>query len=132
MARLISISSVQFSCSVVSDSLRPHRLHHARPPCPPPTPRAHSNSCYRVGDAIQPSHPLSPVLLLPPIFPSIRVSSSESQFSTSGGQSIGVSFSIRPSKEYSGLISFRMDWLDLLALQGTLKSLLQHHRTIAK
>ena len=52
-------SSVQFSRSVVSDSLRPHKSQHARPPCPSPTPGVHSNSCHRVGDAIQPSHPLS-------------------------------------------------------------------------
>ena len=51
--------SVQFSCPVVSDSLRPHGLQHARPPCPSPTPRVYSNSCPRVGNAIQPSHPLS-------------------------------------------------------------------------
>ena len=73
------------------------------------------------------------LLLLPSIFPSIRVFSNESAFQmsqlfASGGQSIGsFSFNISPSNEYSGLISFRMDWLYLLAVQGTLKSLLQHH-----
>ena len=68
-----------------------------------------------------------PLLLLPSIFPSIRVFSNESAF-PSGGQSIGVfSFNISPSNEHLGLVSFRMDWLDLLAVQGTLKSLLQHH-----
>ena len=72
-----------------------------------------------------------PLLLLPSIFPSIRVFSNESVFAT-GGQNIGsFSFSISPSKEYSGPISFRMDWLDLLAVQGTLKNLLQHHRSKA-
>ena len=66
-----------------------------------------------------------PLLLLPSIFPSIRPFPM-SQFFASGGQSIGVSFSISPSSEYSGLISFRVHWLDLLAVQGTLKTLLQH------
>ena len=72
-----------------------------------------------------------PILLLPSIFP--RSGSFQmSQFFVSGGQSIGVSsFSINPSNGYSGLISFRMDWLDLLAVQGTLKSLLQHHSSKA-
>ena len=74
----MEFSSVQFSCSVMSDSLRPHELQHARPPCLSPTPRVHSNSFHRVSDAIQPSHPLSSPLLLPPIPPSIRVFSNES------------------------------------------------------
>ena len=81
---------------------------------------------HQVGNAIQPSHPLLSLLLLS-IFPSIRVFSNESVFK-SGGQSIGsFSFNISPSSEYSGLISFRIDWFDFLAIQGTLKSLLQHH-----
>ena len=67
-----------------------------------------------------------PLLLLPSMFPSIRVFSKH-QFFASGSQSIGFSFSISPSNEYSGRISFRMDWLDLFAFSGTLKSLLQHH-----
>ena len=71
-----------------------------------------------------------PLLLPPSIFPSIRPFPM-SQFFASGGQSIGVSFSISPSNEYSGLISFRMDWFDRLAVQGTLKSLLQHHSSRA-
>ena len=72
-----------------------------------------------------------PLPLLPSIFPSIRVFSNESAFA-SGGQSIGVSaFIISPSNEHPGLIFFRMDWLDLLAVQGTLKSLLQHHSSKA-
>ena len=74
---------------------------------------------------------LCPSLLLPPsIFPSIRVFS-VSQVFTSGGKAWSFSFSISPSNEYSGLISFRMDWLDLLAVQGTLKSFLQHHTSKA-
>ena len=80
-----------------------------------------------VGDAIQPSHPCHPLLLLPSIFPSIRVFSNESVLHIRWPKYWRFSFSISPSNEYSGLISFRMDWLDLLAVQGTLKSLLQHH-----
>ena len=81
----------------------------------------------RVSDAIQPSHPLSSLLLLPSIFPSTRVFSSESVICIRGPKNWSFSISICPSNEYSGLISFRMDWLDLLAVQGTLKSLLQQY-----
>ena len=84
-----------------------------------------------VGDAIQPSHPVWPPLLLPSIFPGIRVFFSESVFCIRWPKDWSFSFSISPSNEYSGLISFRMDWLDLLAVQGTLKSLLQHHSSKA-
>ena len=83
---------------------------------------------HRVGDAIQPSWPL---LLLPSIFPSIRVFSNESVPRMRWPKYWSFSFSISPSNEYSGLISFRMNWLDLLALQETLKSLLQHHSSKA-
>ena len=86
---------------------------------------------HRVGDAIQPSHPWSPLLLLPPIPPSIRVLSSESTLHMRWPKYRSFSFSIIPSKEHQGLISFRMDWLDLFAVQGTLKSLLQHHSSKA-
>ena len=118
---------VQFSCSVVFDSLWPHGLQHASLPCPSPTPGAYSNSC--------PSswwcHPIISSSIVPFSFhlQSFLASGSfpMSQFFASGGQSIGVRFSISSSNEYSGLISFRIDWLDLLAVQGTLKSLLQHH-----
>ena len=72
-----------------------------------------------------------PLLLLPPIPPSIRVFSNESTLRTRWPKSWSFSFSIIPSKEHSGLISFRMDWLDLLAVQGTLKSLFQHHSSKA-
>ena len=82
---------------------------------------------YRVCDAIQPSHPLLTLLLPPSIFPSIRVFSNESVLHIRWPKYWSFSFSISPSNEYSGLISFRMNWLDLLAVQGTLKSLLQHH-----
>ena len=78
-----------------------------------------------------PSHPLSSLLLLPSIFPSIRVFSNESVLRIWLPKYWRFSFSISPSNEYSGLISFRMDWLDLLAVQGTLKSLLQHHSSKA-
>ena len=72
-----------------------------------------------------------PLFLLPSIFPSIRVFSNESVLHTRWPKCWGFGFSISPSNEYSGLISFRMDWLDLLAVQGTLKSLLQHHSSKA-
>ena len=122
----IQFSSVQFSLLVVSDSLKPHDLQHTRPPCPSPTPGVHSDSCPS-------SHLIlcHPLLLLPPIPPSIRVFSSESTLLMRWPKYRSFSFSISPSKEHPGLISFRMDWLDLLALQGTLKSLLQHHSSKA-
>ena len=78
-------------------------------------------------DAIQPSHPLSSPSPMPSIFPSIRVFSSESVLLIKWPEYWSFSFSISPSNEYSGMIFFRMDWLDLLAVQGTLKSLIQHH-----
>ena len=122
---LSSFSSVRFSRSVVSDSLRPHESQHARPPCPSPTPGVHSNSW--VSDAIQPSHPLSSPSPAPN--PSQYQSFPMSQLFAWGGQSIGsFSFSITPFSEHPGLISFRMDWLDLIAVQGTL---LQHHSSKA-
>ena len=106
----------------MSDSLRPHGLQHARLLCPSLTPRACSNSC--------PSNHLilsCPLLLLPSIFPIIRVFSDESVLHIRRPKHWIFSFSISPSNDYSGLISSRMDWSDLLAVQGTLKSLLQHH-----
>ena len=86
---------------------------------------------HRVSDAIQPSHFCHPLLLLPPILPSIRVFSNESTLCMRWPKYWSFSFSISPSNEHAGLISFRMDWLDLLAVQGTLKSLLQHHSSKA-
>ena len=86
---------------------------------------------HQVGDAIQPSHPLPTLLLLPSIFPSIRVFSNESVLCIRWPKYWSFRFSIRPSNEYSRLISFRMDWLDFLAVQGTLKSLLQNHSSKA-
>ena len=84
-----------------------------------------------VDDAIQPSHPLLPLLLLYSIFPSIRVFASESTLCIRWPKYWNFSFNISPSNEHSGPISFRMGWLDLLAVQGTLKSLLQHHSSKA-
>ena len=124
-------SSIQFSHSVVTNSLRPHELQHARPPCPSPTPGVHSDSS--IESAMPSSHLIlcRPLLLLPPIPPSIRVFSNESTLRMRWPKCWSFSFSIIPSKEIPGLISFRMDWLDLLAVQGTLKSLLQHHSSKA-
>ena len=121
----------QFSCSGVSDSLRPHGLQHARPPCPSPTPGVYSNS--------SPSSQWCDPTISSSVVPFSRLQSfpasgsfQTSQLFASGGQSIrSFSFSISPSNEYSGLISLRMDWLDLLAVQGTLKSLLQQHSSKA-
>ena len=124
-------ASVQFSHSVMSDSLQPWGLQHARPPCPSPTPGVYSNSCplsHWWHPTISSSHPL---LLLPIVFSSIRVFSNESVLRIRWPKYWSFSFSINPSNKYSGLISFRMDWLGLLAVQGTLKSLLQHHSSKA-
>ena len=82
---------------------------------------------HRVGDAIQLSHPLSSPLLMPSIFPRTRVFSNESALHIRWPKCFSFCFSISPSNEHPWLISFRMDWLDLLAVQGTLNSLLQHH-----
>ena len=119
---------VQFSRPVMSNSLRPHELQHTRPPCPTPTPRVHANPCPF--ESVMPSNQLilcHPLLLLPSIFPSISVFSNESALRIRWPKYWCFSFIISPSNEHPGLISFRMDWLDLLAVQGTLKSLLQNH-----
>ena len=123
--------SVQFSRSVLSNSLQPHGLRIPGFPVHHQLPELTQTHVHRVGDAIQPSHPLSSLLLPPSIFPSIRVFSNESVLCIRWPKYWSFSFSISPSNEYSGLISFRMDWLDLLAVQGTLKSLLQHHSSKA-
>ena len=123
-----SFSSVQFSCSVMSNSLRPHESQHTRPPCPSPTPQ--SLLRFTSIESVMPSSHLilcCPLLLLPPIPPSIRVFSNESTLRMRWPKYWSFSFSIIPSNEHRRLISFRMDWLDLLAVQGTLKSLCQHH-----
>ena len=111
----------------MSNSLQPHGLQHTMLPCPSPTLGAYQTHVHQVADSIQPSHPLSSPSPLPSIFPSIRVFSKESVLNVRWPKYWSVSFSISPSNEYSGLIYFKMDWLDLLAVQGTLKSLLKHH-----
>ena len=163
--------TVQFSCSAVSDSLRPRELQHARPPCPSPTPGVHSDSgpmathsstlAWKIPWTEEPGKLQSmesqsrtrlkrlssmsiesvmlsnhlilcrSLLLLPPIPPSIRVFSNESTLRMRWPKYWSFSFSIIPSKEHPGPISFRMDWLDLLEVQGTLKSILQHHSSKA-
>ena len=123
------ISSVQFSRSVVSDSLRPHELQHARPPCPSLT--RSSLKLTSIKSVMPCSHLIlcHPLLLLPPIPPSIRVFSIESTLHMRWPKYRSFSLSIIPSKEHPGQISFRMDWLDLLTVQGTLRSLLQQRNT---
>ena len=113
----------------MSNSLRPHGLQHARLPCPSPTPGVYSDSSIKL---VMPSNHLilcRPLLLLPSIFPSIRIFSNEPALRIRWPKywSFSFSFSIIPSKEYSELIYFRINWFNLLAVQGTLKGLLQHH-----
>ena len=122
---------LRFSRSVVSSSLRPHGLQHTRPPCPSPTPEACSNSCPlswwchpTISSSVVPFSSCLPPFPASGSFPI-------SQFFASDGQRIGVSASASVLPMNIGLISFRMDWLDLLAVQGTLKSLLQHHSSKA-
>ena len=121
----LKITINKFSCSVTSNSLQPHGLQHARLPCPSPIPRACSNL------SIEPMMPFNhlvlcpPLLLLPSIFPSIRVFSLEPVLHIKWPKCWSFSISISPSNEYSRLISFKTDWFDLLAVQGTLKSLFQ-------
>ena len=94
-------------------------------------PESTQTHVHQVGDAIQPSHPLSSLLLLPSIPPSIRVFSNESTLRIRWPKYWSFSFNISPSSEHPGLISFRMDWFDVLEVQGILKSLLQHHSSKA-
>ena len=111
----------------MSDSLQPHELQHVRPPCPSPTPRATQTHVHWVGDAIQPSHPLSS-----PSPPALNLSQHQGLYKwVRWPKYWSCSFNIGPSNEHPGLISFRMDWLDLLAVQGTLKSLCKHHSSKA-
>ena len=113
--------------SVVSDSLQSHGLQHARPPVHHQLPEFTQTPVHRVSDAIQPSHPLSspspPALNLSQHQGLIKLVTSLHQLA----KTLEFQLWLQSSNEYSGLISFRMDWLDLLAAQGTLKSLLQHH-----
>ena len=117
-------SSVSQSCPTLC-----HPMNRSTPGLPVhhQLPEFTQTHIHRVSDAIQPSHPLLSLLLLSPIPPSIRVFSNESTLRMRWPEYWSFSVSIIPSKEHPGLISFRMDWLDLLAVQGTLKSLLQHH-----
>ena len=123
--------SVQFSHSVVSNYLCPYGLQHTRLCCPSPTPGACSNSY----PSSQWYHPTisSSVDPSPPAFnlSSIRVFSNELALHIRWPKYWSFSFSVSPSSEYSGLISLRMAWVDLFAVQGTLKSLLQHHSSKA-
>ena len=128
---------IQFSCSVTFNSLRPHGLQHARPPFPSPTPGVHSNS-YPLSQWCHPTISYSVITFSSHLqsFPasgSIQMSQlfADQSEVTRWPKYWSLSFNISLSNEHPGLISFRMDWLDLLAVQGTLKSLLQHHSSKA-
>ena len=126
---LQSILHLQFSSVQslsMSNSLWPRELQYTRPSCPSPIPGVYPNSCP-LSRWCHLTISCSPLLLLPSIFDSIRVFSNESVIRIRWPKYWSSSFNISPSNEHPGLISFRMDWLDLLAVQGTLKSLLQHH-----
>ena len=123
-----TVQSVAQSCPTLCNpmdcSMPGFPVHHPLPECA-------QTHVHQVGDVIQPSYLCRPLLLLPSIFPNIRVFSNESVLYIRWPKYWSFSFSISPSNEYSGLISFRIDWLDLLAVQGILKSLLQHHSSKA-
>ena len=144
--------SVQFICSVMSDSLQFHGLQHSRPPCPSPTPGVYSNPCPlsqwchpTISSSVVPlssclqsfpvsgSFQMSQFPLLLGLLAKIKCSncSNESVLHIRWPKDWSFSFSISLSNEYSELLSFRMDWLKLLAVQGTLKCLLQHHSSKA-
>ena len=121
-------SSVQFSCSVMSDSLQPHESQHARPPCPSPAPGVYSNSCLSshwchpaISSSVVPFSSCPQSLPASGSFPMAQLFAWDGQIT-----GISASTSVHP-----GLVSFRMDWLDLLAVQGTLKSLLQYYSSQA-
>ena len=129
----LQFSSVQFSsvaqscptlCNPMNHSIPGRPVHHQLP-------EFTQTHIHRVGDAIQPSHPLSSPSSPAPIPPSIRVFSNESTLHMRWPKYWSFNFSISPSNEHQGLISFRMDLFDPLAVQGTLKSLLQHHSSKA-
>ena len=112
----------------MSDSLRPHGLQHARPPRPSPFPRVPPKFMCIVSVMTCTLLILwCPLLLLPSIFLSIRDFSNESAVCIRWAKYWSISFNISPSNKYTGLISLDIDWLDLLAVQGTLRSLLRHH-----
>ena len=117
----MGLSSVQFSCSVVSDSLRPHESQHARPPCPPPSPRVHSDSVF-IKSVMPSSHLIlcRPLLLLPPILPSSRVFSNESTLRRRWPKYWSFIFSISPSKEH------------LIVREMQIKTTMKYHLTLFK
>ena len=128
LLKTVQFSSVAQSCLTLCDPMDCSRpglpLHHKLP-------EFTQTHIHWVGDAIQPPFPLSPVLFLPSNFPSIRVFSNESALHIRWPKNWSFNFSINPSNQYSGLISFSVDWLDLLAVHKALKSLLQHHSSKA-
>ena len=132
MSQAEETASVHFSHSVVSNSLWPHGLQHARPSYPSSAPGVYSKTCPLSGWChIEPPYPL-----LSPSLPVFNLSQHQGIFKWVSclhhwPKYWSWSFSISPSNRYSGLISFRMDWLDLLVVQGTLKNLLQHHSSKA-
>ena len=119
--------SVQFSHSVVSNCLQHHEPQHSRPPFHHQLPESTQTHVHWVGDATNHLILCRPLLLLPSIFPSIRGFSNKSALRIRWPKYWSFCFKFSPTYEHPGLISFRMDWLDLLAVQGALKSLLQHH-----
>ena len=132
MAQIIFLQLL-FSHEVMSDSLQPHGLQCTRLPCPSPT-NSQSLLTLMSIKLVMPSNCLilcHPLLLLPSIFPSIRVFSNESALLIRWPKDWNFRFSISPSSEYSGLISYRMDWFDLLCVLGTLKNLAHHHSSKA-
>ena len=129
MIRLFLSESVQFSHSVMSDSLLPYGLQHTRPPYSSPAPRLYSDSCPLSRWCHPTISSCCPFLIPTSIFSSIMVFSNASFLHLRWPKYLSFSFSISPSNKHSGLISFRMDWFDLLTVQGTLKSLLKHHNT---
>ena len=114
----------------MSNSLQPHLLQHPRLICPSLSPRVCSNACP-LNWWCHPTISSSVIPFLPSIFPSVRVFSKESALHIRWPNYWSFSFSISPSNEYSGMISFRIDWFDLLAVQGILKSILQHNSSIS-
>ena len=128
VSQFLQFSSVAQSCPTLCDPMNRSMpglpVHHKLP-------EFTQTHVHRVSDAIQPSHPLSSPSLPAPIPSSIRVFSNESTLRMRWPKYWSFSFSISSSKEHPGLISFRMDWLDIPAVQGTLKSLLQHHSSKA-
>ena len=131
IAAFSPVVTVQLSCSVMSTLCGPMDCSPPGLPVHHQLPEFTQTHLHQVDDAIQPSHPLSSLLLLPSILPNIRVFSSESALHIRWPKHWSFSLNISPSNEHPGLISSRMDWLDLLAVQGTLKSLLQHHSSKA-